>query len=255
MSTETVPMVSVQNLSKTFSVSSVFGKAATTPVQALDHVSFAMEAGSTWAVVGGSGSGKTTLAKIICRLIQADTGEVLWKNKSLTAYSRQEWAQRIQMVFQDPYASLNPKLSIAFQLNEALRMGKNTSQTAEDLLVTVGLSREASVRYPFQFSGGQRQRIAIARALALNPQLLILDEPLSALDVQTQEQIMQLFQRFRQTMGLSFILITHDLGLAERLADTITVLKDGRIVEQGAAAQVLRAPQHAYTQALVEAIT
>jgi peptide/nickel transport system ATP-binding protein len=223
-------------------------------ILALDDVSFSLAAGETLAVVGGSGSGKTTLARILCRLVDSDAGQILWEEKPFTLFDRIAWARCVQMVFQDPYASLNPKLSIGTQLTEALRMGQDAQSSAGDLLDTVGLPRAAIDRYPFQFSGGQRQRIAIARALALRPQLLILDEPLSALDITTQQQIVALFQAVHAQRGLSFLLITHDLKLAAQLADRVIVLQNGRLVEEGAAARVLSAPQHAYTQALVEAV-
>ena len=229
-----------------------FWRRATTHLQALDAVSFTLAAGETLAVVGGSGSGKTTLAKILCRLLAPDEGRLLWEGRPLDAFSRLEWARRVQMVFQDPYASLNPKLSVGTQLAEALKQAANQSKAA-DMLADVGLSPDMQDRYPFQFSGGQRQRIAIARALALNPQLLILDEPLSALDVDTQARIVELFRAVHARRQIAYLLITHDLKLAAQLADRVLVLQNGRLVEEGAAERVLSHPRHPYTQALVEA--
>jgi ABC-type glutathione transport system ATPase component len=245
----------IQRLSKKFPVHSGVWRHTSGYVQALQDISFEMVPGETLAVVGGSGSGKTTLAKILCGLLEADSGTVFWEGRPLDAFKRVEWARCIQMVFQDPYASLNPKLSVGTQLNEALRIAPHqTSSSAEDLLADVDLPHDAVSRYPFQFSGGQRQRIAIARALALNPKLLILDEPLSALDMATQDQIITLFQTVQKARGLSFLLITHDLGLAARLAERVIVLENGRLVEEGPAKGVLSSPQHPYTQALLEAV-
>jgi len=220
-----------------------------TTVQALSDVSFQMVQGESLALVGGSGSGKTTLAKILCGLISPDSGEVLWDGKPQKAFNRKAWARHVQMVFQDPFASLNPKLSIRTQLDEVLRGGDPVA-----LLKSVDIPASALSRYPFQFSGGQRQRIAIARSLALRPQLLIADEPLSALDQNTQEQIVTLFQTLKQSQQLTFLLITHDLSLAERLADRVIVLESGRIVEEGPVKDVWAHPHHPYTRALVDAI-
>ena len=246
-------LLQVLHLSKQFRRTG-FGESSAGAVQALADVSFDLEAGETLVVVGGSGSGKTTLAKILCKLLVPDAGDVLWEGRSAREFARMEWARRLQMVFQDPYASLNPKLSVGTQLREALAVAGGAAQSVGDLLAAVGLARDLEPRYPFQFSGGQRQRIAIARALALQPQLLILDEPLSALDIATQQQIVALFKEVHARRGMSYLLITHDLKLAAQLADRVIVLQHGRLVETGPAAQVLSAPQHAYTQALVEAV-
>jgi ABC-type glutathione transport system ATPase component len=247
-------LMTIDQLSKRFPIHSGAWRHRAGHVQALQNISFGISSGETLAVVGGSGSGKTTLAKILCGLLAADQGDVFWEERPLESFTRVEWARRVQMVFQDPYASLNPKLSIGLQLSEALRIADHDAQSAEDLLMRVGLARDALHRYPFQFSGGQRQRIAIARALALTPRLLILDEPLSALDVSTQEQIIALFQDVRKRNALSYLLITHDLNLAAQMADRVLVLQEGRLVEEGPAKQVLSAPKHAYTRALVDAV-
>ncbi len=243
-------------------------------VQALSDVSFEVHTGENVALVGGSGCGKSTLAKILTGLLAMDAGSLLWKGESTDSWTRLERAQKIQMIFQDPYASLNPKLSIGTQLGEVLRLTSGVmaakavplatggadsgrdgvAERCRELLESVGLSGEALTHYPFQFSGGQRQRIAIARALAMKPELLVADEPLSALDVTTQAQILELFGQLRQDFGLTVFFITHDLAVAHAFADRIIVLKEGRVVEQGAVASVLAIPQHPYTKALVEAI-
>lgn len=222
-------------------------------VQALRDVSFSMEPTESIALVGGSGSGKTTLARVLMGLYTPDSGTVQWKGRAQADFSRQEWAKHLQMVFQDPFASLNPKLSVGLQLTEVLRQSPS-EQTPEELLKAVGLGADALPRYPFQFSGGQRQRIAIARSLALRPQILIADEPLSALDFATQEQMVTLFQTLRQTQSLGLLLITHDFSLAQRLTERVIVLQSGQIVEEGHTDRVLKSPQHPYTQALVDAI-
>jgi len=239
----------VQNCSKRFHV-----RGATVP--ALSDISFLIKEGESVSLVGGSGSGKTTLAKIIGGLFPADSGQILWEGKPQSQFSQKAWARHLQMVFQDPFASLNPKLSIRTQLEEVLRLTRsaNARETAVALLESVGLSAEALPRYPFQFSGGQRQRIAIARALALRPPLLIADEPLSALDQDTQDQIVTLFQTLQKSAGLTLLLITHDLSLAQRLTQRVIVLESGRVVEEGPVNTVLSHPQHAYTRALVEAV-
>jgi len=224
------------------------------PVRALKEVSFGVEPGETLAVVGGSGCGKSTLARILVGLLTPDSGDVFWEGQSLLAQPRRERAHRVQMVFQDPYASLNPKLTVGTQLEEVRGLSPVLSGTVPSLLESVGLPADAASHYPFQFSGGQRQRIAIARALALNPRLLIADEPLSALDVGTQAQILELFRELRTRLGLTILFITHDLALAASFADRVVVLREGRLVEEGPARQTLENPTHVYTRALVEAV-
>jgi peptide/nickel transport system ATP-binding protein/oligopeptide transport system ATP-binding protein len=225
-------------------------------VQALDHVSLSIEKGDTLGVVGGSGCGKSTLARVIMGLTAPDDGEVLWEGRRMTTFSPLERARRVQMIFQDPYASLNPKLSIGTQLREVVRLTQmqDVESRCLELLETIGMPADALSHYPFQFSGGQRQRIAIARALAMQPQLLIADEPLSSLDVTTQAQILDLFARLRVSSGLAFLFITHDLAVAYQFANRVIVLQEGRMVEEGTTFDVLRNPHHPYTRALLAAI-
>ncbi len=274
-------LLEIHHLSKTFSVEGGVFRRRIGSVQALKDVSFTLEQGETLAVVGGSGCGKSTLAKLITGLLKPDTGDILWEGKPLDTFSRLERAHRVQMIFQDPFASLNPKLSVGTQLNEVIKTsprqsvsrglsikrssvdpglqsaGKTTLTAKGDiieLLAAVGLPADTLDHYPFQFSGGQRQRIAIARALALQPSLLIADEPLSALDVTVQAQVLALLRELKASLGLTILFITHDLAVAESFSQRIIVLQEGEIVEQGATADVLSNPKHPYTQALRDAV-
>ena len=255
-------LLEIQNLSKTFAIEGGVFRRTVGEVRALRGVSLRIETGETLALVGGSGCGKSTLAKTIAGLLELDAGDVLWEGRPLSLCTRQERAHLIQMIFQDPYASLNPKLSVGTQLTEVVRLGSDPAVSkgsdpgsrCTELLESVGLSADALSHYPFQFSGGQRQRIAIARALALQPRLLIADEPLSALDVTIQAQILALFKRLKSTFGLTFLFITHDLAVAANFADRIVVLKDGEVVEEGTPATTLVSPKHSYTQALLAAV-
>jgi ABC-type glutathione transport system ATPase component len=252
-------LLEVKNLSKSFPISTGGGSDGPRSIQALSNVSTTLAEGETLAVVGGSGCGKSTLAKIIVGLLPPDEGEVLWEGKPLTGLTRYERARRVQMIFQDPYASLNPKLSVGTQLKECLVREESTGaasteKRAAQLLESVGLTADVLNHYPFQFSGGQRQRIAIARALAMKPRLLIADEPLSALDVSVQSQILNLFKELKRTFHLTLLLITHDLAVAGTQADRILVLEKGKVVENGSAREVILNPTHAYTRALVDAV-
>ncbi|TAN76892.1 MAG: ABC transporter ATP-binding protein [Gallionella sp.] len=232
-------------------------------VKAVDGVSLDIPQGRTLALVGESGCGKTTLGKAVLQLIAPTSGSVQFAGHELTGLSARELrAQRaaMQIVFQDPYASLNPKMRVAEILEEgmaALDIGGNSAARQahiDTLLDQVGLARNAKWRYPHEFSGGQRQRIAIARALAVSPQLLICDEPTSALDVSVQAQILNLLKSLQQELGLSYLFITHNLAVVEYLAHDVCVMYLGRIVERGAADEVLRAPRHPYTRALLSAV-
>jgi peptide/nickel transport system ATP-binding protein len=246
-------LLDIKEVSKSFPIYSGVIRQTTGSVTALERVSLQVHRGEKLAIVGGSGCGKSTLAKVVCGLLRQDSGTVLWEGKSLDLLSRKERACRVQMVFQDPYASLNPKLSIGTQLEEVLRLSAS-GERPEALLESVGLSADLLTHYPFQFSGGQRQRIAIARALAIRPKLLIADEPLSALDVTTQAQILDLLRGLQKSLDLTLLLITHDLAVADTFADRIAVLQGGRVLEEGRTQDVLRSPRQAYTKALVAAV-
>lgn len=224
----------------------------------VESLSVHIPQGQTLAIVGESGCGKTTLAKALLGLQPFQKGRLWWQETPFPSRPDHAWRQRIQMVFQDPYSSLNPQLTIAATLREGLRALRPHWPTDESALAhhlnQVGLSADMLGRYPHHFSGGQRQRIAIARALAVAPELLILDEPTSALDVSVQVQILQLLAALQQSLGVSFLLITHDFNVVRRLAQQVAVMYRGRLVEMGEVIYVLQQPQHPYTKMLLNAI-
>ncbi|MGV8834221.1 MAG: ABC transporter ATP-binding protein [Devosia sp.] len=230
--------------------------------KALKDVSLVLHRGQTLAVVGESGSGKSTLARAILRLEQADSGEALWKGQDLLGLNARDLLgvrRQIQMVFQDPTQSLNPRMSVYQLVSEGWDIHRlmpdraARQQRVAELLEQVGLLPEMAQRFPHQFSGGQRQRIAIARALALEPELIICDEAVSALDVSIQAQVIALLDGLRARLGISFLFIAHDLGVVRDFADTVIVMQAGQIVERGPTAQIFEAPQHDYTRRLLAA--
>ncbi len=258
-------LLSAENISKEFPVEGGVFRRKIGSVRALDSVSLRLEEGESVGVVGESGSGKTTLAKILLRMLAPDVGKLLWEGKPAESISRRDWAHGVQMVFQDPSASLNPKLTVHTQLTEALRARKSDpaeprlSANAEkdalrELLVSVGLPWDALFYYPHQFSGGQKQRIAIARALADRPRLLIADEPVSSLDLSIQAQILNLLMDLKDHYRLTLLTISHDLAVISYLAGRVVVMKQGKVVEEGATADVLSRPADAYTKALLDAV-
>jgi peptide/nickel transport system ATP-binding protein len=218
--------------------------------------------GSTLGIVGESGSGKTTTALMLLGLVPASSGQVLLDGKNLLTQSSAEWRQlrkRLQVVFQNPYASLNPRFSIAQTLTEPMQIHglgvtqQERQQRAAALLQRVGLAPAALGQYPHEFSGGQRQRIALARALAVEPEIIVFDEALSALDVSVQADILKLLRDLQQERGLTYLFISHDLAVVSSLADDILVLRDGRVVEAGPVQKVLQQPGQAYTSELLQA--
>ncbi len=231
-------------------------------VKALDDVRLAISRGESVGLVGESGSGKTTLARVLLGLQTPTSGDVFLEGRSIGAWLRNERAafrRRVQMVFQDPYGSLNPRLSVGSALAEVLRVHGLASRAEESgavagLLNTVGLDAAYAERYPHEFSGGQRQRIGIARALATQPEVLIADEPVSALDVSVQAQVLNLLRDLQRERGLTLLLIAHDLAAVRYVCDRVVVLFGGRVVEEGRADRVLENPEHPYTRSLLAAV-
>jgi len=231
-------------------------------VKAVDGVSFEVEAGKTLGLVGESGSGKSTTAYATLQLLRPTAGSVLFEGQELTRLRGEKlrrMRREMQIVFQDPFASLNPRLTVGRIVGEPLQthgIGTRRSRRASvaRLLELVGLDPSYTNRYPHEFSGGQRQRIGIARALALSPKLIVCDEPVSALDVSIQAQILNLLKDLQRDLGLSYLFIAHDLAVVRAMSDTIAVMHEGRIVEQGPAEGVYRSPQSEYTRALLAAV-
>lgn len=231
-------------------------------IKALDDVSIALKAGSTLAVVGESGSGKSTLARCLLQLHPFDSGEVLFQGQDLAKLNGQalrDVRKHLQMVFQDPFASLNPRMRVGEIVGEGLLihgLGSVAEQKekVQQMLERVGLEAADAQKYPHQFSGGQRQRIGIARALVLAPKVVVCDEPVSALDVSVQAQILLLLKGLQQEMNLSYIFISHDLRVVRHIADEMVVMNAGKIVEQGKVVDIYSAPQQSYTQQLLNAI-
>ena len=231
-------------------------------LKAVDGVSFAMRAGEVVALVGESGSGKTSVGRSILRLIEPTSGSVRFDGEEITGLSPREMRQRrkdMQIIFQDPYASLNPRMTVAAILGQALdihRLATGAARAARivQLLQQVGLSAEHLQRYPHEFSGGQRQRIGIARALSVMPRFIVADEPVSALDVTIQAQVLELLQHLRRELRLTLLIITHDLGVVESMADRVMVMYLGRLMEIAPRRELFRNPRHPYTQALLSAV-
>jgi ABC-type oligopeptide transport system ATPase subunit len=256
-----MPLLDVRHLVKEFTrKKGLFGKATT--LRAVDDVSFTIERGETFGLVGESGSGKTTTGRCILRLIEPTSGEVIFDGRDVLALSRAEMRaarRQMQIVFQDPYSSLNPRLRVEDIVEEPLVIHKLGSkperrQRVRDLFELVGLNPDHLRRFPHEFSGGQRQRIGLARALALNPSLVIADEPVSALDVSVQAQVVNLLMDLQQQLALTYLFIAHDLRLVEHICGRVAVMYLGRIVELGETAKLFASPQHPYTRALLSAI-
>jgi oligopeptide/dipeptide ABC transporter ATP-binding protein len=233
------------------------------PVRAVESVSLDIEQGETLGLVGESGCGKSTLGRTVLRLYEPTSGRIELEGKDITLMTPRELRplrRRMQMIFQDPYASLNPRMSVGAAIGEPLEIHELVATAAErdtrvqELLAQVGMPSDAAKRYPHEFSGGQRQRIGIARALACKPQFIVCDEPISALDVSIQAQIVNLLEDLQQAEGLTYLFVSHDLKIVQHICDRVAVMYLGRIVELAEAKTLYRTPKHPYTQALLSAV-
>ena len=260
------PILEVRNLKKYFPVHAGFLRRHVADVKAVDDVSFSVQEGETLGLVGESGCGKTTLGRTILRLYEPTDGQILFRDggqmRDITKAPQQELKglrRQIQMVFQDPNSSLSPRMTVQDIITEVydihnLYSREEREEKVAELMDAVGLPLSYRNRYPHQFSGGQRQRIGIARALALDPRLIILDEPVSALDVSVQAQILNLLTNLQREMKLTYVFISHDLSVVEHISDRVAVMYLGKIVEMGDVAQLYDHPQHPYTEALLSAV-
>lgn len=256
------PLLEIRNLSVHFALQrrSFFGPKHV--LRAVDDVNLTLYEGECLSIVGESGCGKSTTALTVMGLQAPTSGEILFQGKPLSgpgAPSRKDRARIAQMVFQDPYASLNPRQTIGRMLSAQLTLhgiarGSEASHRVADMLVRVGLTPDHADRYPHEFSGGQRQRIGIARALMLDPKILVLDEPVSALDVSIQAQIINLLMDLQETLGLSYIMISHDLSVVEHVSDRVAVMYFGRVVEEGGWHSIFSRPTHPYTRRLIGSV-
>ena len=255
-------LLQTNNLSKTYVQTQGFFSRVKTNINALDNVSFSINQGTTMAVVGESGSGKSTLAKSLVRLVTLDEGSVMFNGIDLLSLEGEKLKsvrKDIQMIFQDPYASLNPRLNILQIMEEPLLIHNYQDSDArrrkiENFIERVGLKAADLKKYPHQFSGGQRQRIGIARALILEPKLVICDEPVSALDVSVQAQILKLLKDLQKEFGLTYLFITHDLRIVRHVADDVMVMRNGKLVEEGKTDIIFKNPKNQYTKDLIQSI-
>lgn len=256
------PLLTVQHLKKYFPIKTGLLQRTTGQVRAVDDISFTIQPGETFGLVGESGSGKSTVGRSIVRLTEKTDGDILFKGTDLYSLADEELRRlrpKLQMIFQDPYGSLNPRIRVGDAIGEAL-LDHGLLPKAEirdrvlEVLASCGLSSYHIDRYPHEFSGGQRQRIGIARALILNPELMIADEPVSALDVSIQAQIINLFRKLQETRGLTYLFISHDLSVVEHLCTQVGVMYLGGMVEMASRDELFRHPLHPYTKALLSAV-
>lgn len=263
MATATEPLVRVTNLSKYFPVTrGVMVTRKIGDIKAVDRISFDIYPGETLGLVGESGCGKTTTGRVILKLVEPSAGKIVYDDQDITPFDKKSMAplrRQMQIIFQDPYASLNPRLTVGEAIGEPL-VAHGMANRAEakehvlELLRVVGLAPFHYNRYPHEFSGGQRQRVGIARSLVMNPKFIVADEPVSALDVSIQAQIINLLQRIQADYDLTFLFISHDLGVVRYLSNRVVVMYLGRLAEMGETEQLFAEPQHPYTQALLSAV-
>ncbi len=251
-------LVEVKNLKQYFPVRNSKGKLV--PLKAVDDVSFAIKPGETLGLVGESGCGKTTVGRSLLRLYKPTAGEIWFDGQLVTDKNMHEHRKEMQMVFQDPYSSLDPRMTVEDIIGEPLdihKLCKNKAERRErvlELMKTVGLNAEQATRYPHEFSGGQRQRIGIARALAVNPRFIVCDEPVSALDVSIQAQVVNMFEDLQQQLGMAYLFIAHDLLVVHHMSDRIAVMYLGKIMEVADSDSVINHPIHPYTESLLSAV-
>ncbi len=257
----TEPLIRVSNLEKKFPIQRGMFKRTVGHIHAVDGISFEIAAGETLGLVGESGCGKSTTARLILRLLDPTAGEIFFDGKEIHAMTREEIRavrKDMQIVFQDPYASLNPRMTVRQIVAEPLivhGMAKDDSDPRVDEMIELcGLSREFGNRYPHEFSGGQRQRVGIARALVTRPKLVVLDEPVSALDVSVQAQILNLLDDLRERFGFSYLFVAHDLSVVSHISARVAVMYLGKIVEIGTREEIFNNPKHPYTKALISAV-
>jgi len=256
------PLLQVNNLKKTFTISSGAFKKKVTEVHAVDDLSFHINERDTLAIIGESGCGKSTTAKCVLRLHEPTSGEVIFDGEDLVKLSREQMRLKrrdIQMIYQDPYSSLNPRMSVRRLLAEPLKAhklasGDEINSKVEEMADMVGLSKQQLDRYPHQFSGGQRQRISIARALIMRPKLILADEPVSALDVSIQAQVLNLLGTLQEELNLTMLFISHDLNVVRHVSNYVVVMYLGKVMEAGDTQTILENPLHPYTSALLESV-
>jgi len=262
ISSMTEPLLDIRHLKKYFPIRGGIFSRVVANVKAVEEVSFTVKPGEVVGLVGESGSGKTTVGRALLRLIEPTSGEIFFKGVDLARLPRAQmraYRKEMQIIFQDPYASLNPRMTVGAIIGEALRIhrlaqGRARDERVAELMERVGLSPSHMRRYPHEFSGGQRQRVGIARALAVDPAFIVADEPVSALDVSIQAQVVNLLQDLKEDLGLALLFIAHDLAVVEYISDTVIVMYLGRIMEKAPAKELYANPIHPYTEALLSAI-